>query len=63
MKLLTVKETATALRVSPALVYRLAAEGKLPAVRVGARLLFSAEKLEADLTAQLGRQEQEHEGG
>jgi excisionase family DNA binding protein len=50
VKLLTVKETAEALSVSPSLVYRLASEGALRCYRIGrGALRFSQEDVQAYL--------------
>lgn len=45
-KLLSVRETAAALRVSGSMVYALANRGVLPSLRIGTRLLFGEETLE-----------------
>ncbi len=47
--LLTVKEVALAVRVSPATVYRLVQAGELGAVRVGRSIRVKAEDLRAFL--------------
>jgi len=50
MKLLTVKETAEALSVSPSLVYRLVSEGALRCYRIGrGALRFREEDVQAYL--------------
>ncbi len=49
--LVPVRESARLLGVSPSMVYQLAASGKLPCVRIGNRLLFRTESLEAWIVA------------
>jgi excisionase family DNA binding protein len=44
--LLTAREAAALLRVAPGTVYEQAAQGKLPHVRLGDRLLFPRRELE-----------------
>lgn len=49
-RFLTVKETSQeffAGKVSSASIYRLAASGDLPAIKIGKKLLINAERLEA----------------
>lgn len=54
MVLKTVSETAEQFRCSTSLIYRMIAEGSLPAVRVGkAKILIPQDRIEAFLTAQL----------
>jgi excisionase family DNA binding protein len=54
VKLLTVRETAEALSVSPSLVYRLASEGEIPCYRIGkSALRFREEDIEIYLSSRL----------
>jgi len=55
MDLKTVSEVAEQLRSSTSLIYRLIAEGKLQAVRIGkAKILIPQDRIESYLRAQLG---------
>jgi excisionase family DNA binding protein len=56
VQFLTVRETASRLRVSPATVYALCAQGKLPHARVSNALRISASEVEA-LLRSAGTQE------
>ena len=49
---LTVHETARRLGVSPALTYRAAAQGELPAIRIGGRVLILRAQLERMLAGE-----------
>lgn len=45
MTLLTVKEVAAVLRVSPQTVYKMVGRGELPAYRIGSGWRFDADKI------------------
>jgi excisionase family DNA binding protein len=63
LKLLTVKETATLLRVTPHSVYRLARTGAIPSLRIGHQVRFDEAALEAWLAAQASAPAPEGEAG
>lgn len=52
LKLLTVKETAALLRVTPHSVYRMARTGAIPSLRIGHQVRIDEAALEAWLAAQ-----------
>jgi excisionase family DNA binding protein len=47
----TVSEVSERLRISPSFVYKLAHEHKIPATRVGGRIVFSIKAIEEYLTS------------
>lgn len=47
----TVRTLAERLSVKPLTIYRLVAEGKLPAVRIGRSIRFDPDRIEAFLTS------------
>ncbi len=47
----TVRTLAERLSVKPLTIYRLVAEGKLPAVRIGRSIRFNPDRIEAFLTS------------
>jgi len=46
MKVMTVNEVATLMRVSPATIYKMVRSGKLPAFRVGSDYRFDADAID-----------------
>jgi excisionase family DNA binding protein len=52
VKLLTVKETAALLRVTPHTVYRMTRTGALPSLRLGQQIRFDEDTLSEWLAAQ-----------
>jgi excisionase family DNA binding protein len=50
MKLLTVKDVAQTLNISPSLVYKMAESHKLPCIRIGDCIRFSTEQIEMFLS-------------
>lgn len=52
-RLLTVREVATAMRVSTMTVYRLIRDGQLPAIRVGKHFRIRATDVDAFLAARV----------
>lgn len=46
-EVMTVNEVAEKLRLSVSMVYKMAKQGELPSFKVGSRVLFSAEKIDA----------------
>ena len=52
MRLWNVKEAAAALHLSSSFVYQLCAENRIPHLKIGTRLLFRSEALEAWVLAQ-----------
>ncbi len=52
LKLLTVKEAAALLRITPHSVYRMARTGAVPRVRIGRQVRFDEAALEAWIAAQ-----------
>jgi excisionase family DNA binding protein len=63
LKLLTVKETAALLRVTPHSVYKMARSGAIPSLRVGHRVRIDEAALEAWLAAQASAPAPEGEVG
>jgi len=46
IKLMTIKEFAEIVRVSPKTLYRLASAGKIPCIRIGRNLRFSHDMIQ-----------------
>lgn len=55
MKLLTIQEVASVLKINQHTAYRYSKEGKIPAVRVGRNWRFSEEVLEKWLAEKAGK--------
>ena len=55
MKLLTIKEVASILKIDKFTAYRYAQEGTIPAIRIGRNWRFSEEGLEEWLTKKAGK--------
>ena len=52
VRVMTVSEVAELLRISEPLVYKAARAGDIPSFKVGNRVLFNAEKIEAIVTGE-----------
>ena len=55
MKVLTIKEVASILRIDKITVYKYAQEGRIPAIRVGSNWRFLEEVLEEWLVQKAGK--------